>query len=192
MYIINSAGIAYHQNEVLYIIIAKRNATCGWWYTPSVMRCTLARDDIPLLSQWIKNRQVETCRFLVEMARFELASEDPFPKLSTSVVYLFSFLTWIADKQAKLMSSPLNPYKLQGSRLCRFTAKMTPLTESRYFQSGWAAIKQQLKLFYYCQLFLSCDFYSGATPLLAYLGSKSPSKSFHPHIFASLKLRMKN
>ena len=29
-----------------------------------MMRCTLARDDIPLLSQWIKNRQVETCRFL--------------------------------------------------------------------------------------------------------------------------------
>jgi len=28
------------------------------------MRCTLARDDIPLLSQWIKKRQVETCRFL--------------------------------------------------------------------------------------------------------------------------------
>ena len=67
VYIINSAGIAYHQNEVLYIIIAKRNAACGWWYTPSVMRCTLARDDIPLLSQWIKNRQVETCRFLVQV-----------------------------------------------------------------------------------------------------------------------------
>jgi len=25
-----------------------------------------ARDDMPLLSQWIKKRQVETCRFLVE------------------------------------------------------------------------------------------------------------------------------
>ena len=133
-----------------------------------------------------KKRQssVENCRFfLVEMARFELASEDPFPKLSTSVVYLLSFPFEIADKQAKSKGSPLNPYKLQGSHLCRCTAKMTPLTESRYFQSGWAAIKQQLKLFYYCQLFLSCDFYSGATPLLAYLGSKSPSKSFHPRIF---------
>ena len=132
-----------------------------------------------------KKRQssVENCRFfLVEMARFELASEDPFPKLSTSVVYLLRFPFKTADKQAELKSSPLIPYKLQGSHLCRCTAKMTPLTESRYFQSGWAAIKQQLKLFYYCQLFLSCDFYSGATPLLAYLGSKSPSKSFHPHI----------
>ena len=29
LYLINSAGIAYHQNEVLYIIIAKRNAACG-------------------------------------------------------------------------------------------------------------------------------------------------------------------
>ena len=120
---------------------------------------------------------------LVEMARFELASEDLFPKPSTSVVYLLSFPFKTADKQAELKGSPLSPYKLQGSHLCRCTAKMTPLTESRYFQSGWAAIKQQLKLFYYCQLFLSCDFYSGATPLLAYLGSKSPSKSFHPHIF---------
>ena len=35
------------------------------------MRCTLARDDIPLLSQWIKNRQVETCRFLAEQKGFE-------------------------------------------------------------------------------------------------------------------------
>ena len=35
------------------------------------MRCTLARDDIPLLSQWIKNRQVETCRFLVRVRGLE-------------------------------------------------------------------------------------------------------------------------
>jgi len=40
VYIINSAGIAYHQNAVLYIIIAKENTPFG--------------DDIPLLSQWIK------------------------------------------------------------------------------------------------------------------------------------------
>ena len=32
-------------------------------------------DDIPLLSQWIKNRQVETCRFLAGMARFELTDD---------------------------------------------------------------------------------------------------------------------
>ena len=28
---------------------------------------TLTHDDMPLLSQWIKNRQVETCRFLVRV-----------------------------------------------------------------------------------------------------------------------------
>jgi len=28
-------------------------------------------DDIPLLSQWIKNRQVETCRFLAQRVGFE-------------------------------------------------------------------------------------------------------------------------
>jgi len=38
------------------------------------MRCTLTRDDIPLLSQWIKNRQVETCRFLVEVAGLAIES----------------------------------------------------------------------------------------------------------------------
>ena len=59
----------YHQNEVLYIakakalyiIIAKEDTACGWWYTRLVeiysarrMRYTLKRDDMPLLSQWIK------------------------------------------------------------------------------------------------------------------------------------------
>ena len=54
VYIINSVGIAYHQYGALYIIIAKEDTACGWWYAPSVMRYTLKRDDIPLLSQWIK------------------------------------------------------------------------------------------------------------------------------------------
>ena len=54
VYIINSVGIAYHQCGALYIIIAKEDTACGWWYAPSVMRYTLKRDDIPLLSQWIK------------------------------------------------------------------------------------------------------------------------------------------
>ena len=40
--------------------------------TPPLMIYTLTRDDIPLLSQWIKNRQVETCRFLVGGSRLEL------------------------------------------------------------------------------------------------------------------------
>ena len=40
-------------------------------------------------------------------------------------------------------------------------------------------------LLYYCQLFLSCYFYSGATPLLADQASPNLSISFHPlKIFA--------
>ena len=39
---------------MLYIIIAKENTTYGWWYTPTAMIYTLKRDDMPLLSQWIK------------------------------------------------------------------------------------------------------------------------------------------
>ena len=56
-------GIAYHQHEVLYIIIAKADTAYGWWYTrfdeicsSKRMRYTLRRDDIPLLSQWINKK----------------------------------------------------------------------------------------------------------------------------------------
>ena len=41
-----------------------------WWYTPSVMIYAFG-DDIPLLSQWIKKRLVETSRFLAGVAGFE-------------------------------------------------------------------------------------------------------------------------
>ena len=77
VHIINSAGIVYHQDEVLHIIIAK-----VFQYIPNrVMKCKggnaafddihASRDDMPLLSQWIKNRQAEACRFLAEMVGFE-------------------------------------------------------------------------------------------------------------------------
>ena len=56
-----AAEIAYHpsENEYIslsgeYIIIAKANTAYGWWYTPAAMIYTLKRDDMPLLSQWIK------------------------------------------------------------------------------------------------------------------------------------------
>ncbi len=41
-----------------------------------------------------------------------------------------------------------------------------------------------LKQLYFSQLFLSCGFYGGSAPPLAYQGSRSPSKPLHPHIFA--------
>ena len=80
-------------------------------------------DDMPLLSQWIKIRQVTTCRILVEMARVELASENLFPKPSTSVVYLLEFPQADADKQASALGSPLNRDKVQGYPLFTCTAK---------------------------------------------------------------------
>ena len=61
--------------------------------------------------------------FVVEMARVELASENLFPKLSTSVVYLLEFPWSGADKQASDLGSPLNRDKVQGYPLFTCTAK---------------------------------------------------------------------
>ena len=68
LYIINSIGIAYYQNEVLYII-----KPTVFLYTPKgVMRykCdlshlmiyTLTRDDMPSLSAWIKKLSFKRTR----------------------------------------------------------------------------------------------------------------------------------
>ena len=57
----------------------------------------------------LKKALLSKCFFMVEMARFELASENLFPKLSTSVVYLLKFPWGNADKQALTLGSPLNP-----------------------------------------------------------------------------------
>ena len=61
--------------------------------------------------------------FLVEMARFELASENLFPKPSTSVVYLLKFPWENAGKQALTLGSPLNRDKVQGYPLFTCTTK---------------------------------------------------------------------
>ena len=78
LYIINSAGIAYHQDAVLYIIIAK-----AFLYTLRVMIYSpdgLMRynngkiaivDDMPLLSQWIKKHEAVASCFLAPPARIE-------------------------------------------------------------------------------------------------------------------------
>ena len=60
---------------------------------------------------------------MVEMARVELASENLFPKSSTSVVYLLEFPQTDADKQASALGSPLNRDKVQGYPLFTCTAK---------------------------------------------------------------------
>ena len=74
LHIINSVGIVYHRCE--------KNTAYGWWDTRFAWWYTPYGDDIPLLSQWIKNRQVKTCRFLVEAAGIEPASKNQFIQLS--------------------------------------------------------------------------------------------------------------
>ena len=64
--------------------------------------------------------------FLVEMMGVEPMSENLFPKLSTSVVYLLKFPWENADKQALTLSSPLIRDKVQGSPLFTCTAKRRP------------------------------------------------------------------
>ena len=66
LHIINSAGIVYHHCESTIQPTAD-DIHLRWWDT------RVPRDDIPLLLQWIKNRQVETCRFLAEKQRFEVS-----------------------------------------------------------------------------------------------------------------------
>ena len=70
LYIINSAGIAYHQDAVLYIIIAKAflYTLRVMIYSPDgLMRCNNGKiaivDDMPLLSQWIKKTKSEDLAF---------------------------------------------------------------------------------------------------------------------------------
>ena len=64
--------------------------------------------------------------FLVEMMGVEPMSENLFPKLSTSVVYLLKFPWENADKQALTLGSPLIRDKVQGSPLFTCTAKRRP------------------------------------------------------------------
>ena len=61
--------------------------------------------------------------FLVEMVGVEPTSENLFPKLSTSVVYLLRFPLVNADKQAFTVGSPLDRDRLQGSHLFTCTAE---------------------------------------------------------------------
>ena len=61
--------------------------------------------------------------FLVEMMGVEPMSENLFPKLSTSVVYLLKFPWENAGKQALTLGSPLIRDKVQGSPLFTCTAK---------------------------------------------------------------------
>ena len=78
MYIINYAGIAYHQNEVLYITkptVFYTHLLCDEIQHGNavLMIYTLKRDDIPSLSAWIKKTLVQKNEsFLEAPPRIEL------------------------------------------------------------------------------------------------------------------------
>ena len=103
----------------------------------------------PLPKKWL---------FLVEMMGVEPMSENLFPKLSTSVVYLLKFPWRSADKQAFLLGSPLNRDKVQGSPLFTCTTKWRSYPSRGTLGKNGSWLKQLLKLFYYCQLFLKVWF----------------------------------
>ena len=60
---------------------------------------------------------------LVEMAVIETASENLFPRLSTSVVYRLKFPFLTADIRADKIGSSLIHDRLQSAHLFTFTAK---------------------------------------------------------------------
>lgn len=61
-------------------------------------------------------------RFLVEMAVIETASENTFPRLSTSVAVLLEFPYQNAEGQALRLGSPVVCDGIQSSYPCTFTA----------------------------------------------------------------------
>ena len=52
-----------------------------------LMIYSLTADDIPLLSQWIKKRQAEACRFLVGVTGFEPTTSSSRTKRATKLRY---------------------------------------------------------------------------------------------------------
>lgn len=122
------------------------------------------------------------CFSVVEMAVIETASESPFPKISTSVACSLRFPSKHAARRACSYGSPVIHDGIRDSAPCTFTANRRLYPVRGAPGRDGCLIKQLVKL-YYCRLKLNCGYYSGSAPLLAYLGSKPPSKSFHPHFF---------
>ena len=75
------------------------------WRQPKLrFGCCVAKDGLYCFDYRKKQTQIEK-RFrpiLVEMAVIETASENQFPRISTSVVYLLRFPSRSADRQAFL------------------------------------------------------------------------------------------
>lgn len=64
---------------------------------------------------------------LVEAARIELASENLFMQLSTSVFYLLKFPMVAADKRAEIVGSP-DTIERNGHSAGSFTANQRPIS----------------------------------------------------------------
>lgn len=93
--------------------------------------------------------------FLVEMAVIETASENLFPRLSTSVVYRLKFPFLTADIRADKIGSSLIHDRLQSAHLFTFTAKWHFGLSRSYLREALPLFKQQVKLYYLCRLFLN-------------------------------------
>lgn len=89
------------------------------------------------------------------MAVIETASENLFPRLSTSVVYRLKFPFPTADIRADKIGSSLIHDRLQSAHLFTFTAKWHFLLSRSYLREALPLFKQQVKLYYLCRLFLN-------------------------------------
>ncbi len=92
---------------------------------------------------------------MVEMAVIETASENLFPKLSTSVVYRLKFPFLPADTRAGKIGSSLRHDRLQSAYPFTFTASWRFLLSRSTLREALPLFKQQVKLYYLCRLFLN-------------------------------------
>ena len=117
----------------------------------------LSRFRLPLTILYAKRKRTTKGAFLllVEMAVIETASENLFPRLSTSVVYRLKFPFLTADIRADKIGSSLIHDRLQSAHLFTFTAKWRFLLSRSYLREALPLFKQQVKLYYLCRLFLN-------------------------------------
>ena len=117
---------------------------------------------------------------LVEVRGVEPLSEKCLPRLSPSAVSVLSFPCRSAHRQAQRFGS-----SLLMTRLRALPRSPLPLIDAPYaaevLRTGTSCLRQLMQL-YFCQLFLSCGFYGGSAPPLAYQGLHSPSKPLHPRV----------
>ena len=85
LHIIKTEFCISSNSQNLYIIIAKEDATYGWWYTPTAMIYTPKCDDIPSLSQWIKNDKLSLVVFWSEWQGSNLRHHGPKRKIPCKI-----------------------------------------------------------------------------------------------------------